>query len=268
MNIKTKIKLSNLTLSVVTFMTFFIIIWFIIFLISTVFKLNVFAEKTTEFYYLTILAALAIIASCAILSTTINISMIADSKIKEMKLDRTLGFGKKYWIGAMTSLIVLIAFLFTGDFISRSHSKRKLINESSDIVQRYHKSIDELPALLADTSKIGKIPSLLKFLSNQKKEFPTVILITSSEFDGQLAYLKINKSMTQSELKQPYYNDSFYECDKKDCEYLESVFTKGNNSIYCISEGADYRLYYPYVHDQEKLILLFTRYSRYGKIGS
>ena len=268
MNLKTKIQLSNLTLSIISIITLFIIVWFVIFLTSTVFKLNVFAEKTTEFYYLTILAALAIILSCSTLNTTLNISIVADSKIKEMKLDQSTRFGKGFYLKHMILFVSIILLLFIGDNLSRSNSKNKLIHESKNLIQRYNSSIDEFPEYLTDLSKIGKLPSVLKFLSNQKTEFPEVSLITVSKFDGQNAYLIISSYDTEKELVKPFYNNSFYKCDSKESEYLENVFNNNLDKIHVISIGSEYRLYYPILNKKQTFVLLFSKHNRYGKLGS
>lgn len=106
------------------------------------------------------------------------------------------------------------------------------------------------------------------FLSNQKEKFPSVRLILSDKFDGQLAYLEITQWENNESLKQPYFGNSFYKCEIQDCDYLEKFFTGKTTETHFWTEENDYKLYFPFDKDNKKFILVFTKYERHGKVGS
>lgn len=268
MKSNSKIKLANLTIKLMAFTVLVIILWFLIFIVSTTFNLNVFASKTTDFFMMIISAAIAIIICSAFLNISLNISLIADSKIREMKLEPAIKFGKKMFITFGLIFILIVSFLFIGDYLSRNKEKHLLYNECEDIVQRYDKSINEITECLADENKLKEIPSILQFLSNQKAEFPDVQIITSVDFNGQIAYLTITGYANAEDLGKPFFNNSFYQCNLKDCDYLKSVFEDDLDKIHFWSEESDYRLYYPVKTNKAHFVLLFSKYTRYGKFGS
>ena len=109
---------------------------------------------------------------------------------------------------------------------------------------------------------------ILKFLSNQKEKFPSVRLIVSDKFDGQLTFLEISQWQNDESLKQPFYDNSVYKCEIQDCDYLEQVFTSKTTDTHFWTEKNDYKLYFPFDKGKRIFILIFTKHERHGKVGS
>lgn len=264
-----KIKIANLATWIMIATVGLIILWFIGFIVSNTFNLNVFTSRTTEFFFSIIGFAFVLVACAAILNISLNISLIADSKIQDLKLDQTKTiFNKKFFFSSGLLILTLIGFLFIGDYLTRQNEKNKLVTEAKDLIDRYEQSIDELTLFIQDTATVGKVPEILKFLSNQKSEFPTVTLLTSDQYKNETVYLQVTSWTSEKTLKEPYFDYSFYKCSKVDCEYLKKVFENGNNDSYLWTEKNDYKFYFPVEKNGKKIILLFTKYERYGKIGS
>ncbi|HNV53453.1 MAG TPA: hypothetical protein PKM28_11215, partial [Tenuifilaceae bacterium] len=140
-----KVKISNLTTWIMLGTIALIILWFIGFIVSVTFDLNVFTSQTSEFFFAAIGFAFVLVACAAILSISLNISLIADSRIQEMKLDDSKSIiTKKVIYTSCLVVTLLIAFLFVGDYLSRQNEKAKLVNEAEDLIARYEKSIEEL----------------------------------------------------------------------------------------------------------------------------
>ena len=53
-----------------------------------------------------------------------------------------------------------------------------------------------------------------------------------------------------------------------DCDYLLEVFEKGKTDSYFWTEKNNYKYYYPFEKNGKKMLLLFSKYQRYGKFGS
>ena len=140
----------------------------------------------------------------AILNISLNIGLIADSRTQDIKYVGQSSITKKFFLIVTGLLISLVTFLFLGDFLTRQHEKNKLVSEANDIITRYSESINKISIGLADTSKVKDIPDILKFLSNQKEKFPSVQLITSDKFDGQLTFLLISSCESEESLKNPF----------------------------------------------------------------
>jgi hypothetical protein len=206
----------------------------------------------------------------AFLNISLNIGIIADSKVNNVKgeMNNKSSFYRKFIAVVVLILIVISGFLFLGDLLTRQNEKNKLIAECKEIISRYDNSITDISKALTDKSLIGEIPDILKFLSEQKQEFPGIILITNDFYMEQLTFMKITPYMNESDLKKELFGFSFYSCDDNDCNYLKEVFETDKSEYYFLSENNDYKLYYPITKGKRKNILLFNKFDRYGKIGS
>jgi hypothetical protein len=270
MKLRTKTRIANISIWVIVVTMVIVALFFFGFLIANTFDLNVFTSRTTTFIGTLFGASLVIVICGAFLNISLNIGIIADSKVNEItsgqKEKNT--FNKKFLYAAILILIVLGGFLFLGDYLTRQNEKNKLISECEETLSRYGKSIKDLSTALTDTALIGEIPDILKFLSEQKQEFPGIILITSDYYKEQLTFLEITSHTEKSDLKKEMFNLSFYRCSKNDCEYLKEVFETDKPDYFFWSEKDNYKLYYPVTTGEKKFILLFSKYESYGKIGS
>lgn len=268
MKTSNKIKLAHLTTWTMVVTISFIALFFIGYVVTNTFDLKVFTSRTSNFIFSFIGFSSVIVLCSAILNISLNISLIADSKTQELKDNGTSFVTNKFLFYAVGLIAIIVSFLFLGDFLTRQKEKNQIVSEANDIITRYQTSIDKISLGLADTSKIGDIPEILKFLSNQKQEFPSVALITNDNYDGQLTFLEINQYSNEKNLKQPFYNNSFYKCQIYDCDYLNNYFTGKTKENHFWTQKNNYNLYFPFESKSKKYILLFTKYERNGRSGS
>ena len=205
MTTELKVKLANLTIVIITLTVVVVFFWFVVQTVSSAFHLNVFAEKTSEFFILLLGAALAIVFSAALLNICLNLSILADARIRELPTQQNATFGKSFFLILAGLLLAIIASLFGGDYLSRRQEKDRLISECNDLVSRYQVSVDKIATALKDTSIIDDIPTILEFLSSQKSDYNDIALIVATEFDGQTTFLHMNDNMLSSSLKIPYW---------------------------------------------------------------
>jgi len=268
MKTSTKAKIVSMSTGIMIFTILFILLWFVIFITTSVFDLKVFEQKTSEFFFMSIMTAVTIVACAAFLSISLNMGIIADSKIKEMQTETTQYSWKKILLYFSGSVVLIIALLFFGDFLTKNYEKTRLISESKNVIERYKKSVDKIGYCLSDEDEIGAIPDILAFFSELKKDFQSVDLITNGKFEGQTVFLLITSRTEKKDLKKPYFNRSFYKCNKQDCDYLESVLNKGSDKILFYSQDSGYYLYEPIKSKGKKYILLFSKFREYGRMGS
>jgi len=268
MRTNNKIKLVNLTTWIMLITVSIIAFWFIGFVVSNTFDLNVFAQKSSTFIYSFIGFSAVLVLCSAILNISLNIGIIADNTGSDKESSRNNAIGRKFYLAITTIILGLIAFLFLGDYQTRKNTRDKLTDSSDYIVKTYAESINKLGPCLVDTGKVARIPEILKFLSDQKSEFPSVLLITSGKYDGQLTFLEIGQYDGERSLKKPLYGNSFYRCEDYDCKYLTEFFTGKASRTFFWTRENDYKLYYPFDMRGVRFILLFTKHQSHGKIGS
>lgn len=267
MTVKTKAAIVNLTNVVMLVIVGLIILFFIGFIISMTFSLNVFTEKTSTFIITFMSSAFGLILCSAILNISLNISIIADSKVFEMQPGAKTVINKKYILIFIGIIACLVIVLFAGDFITRYYEKSKLIRQADELTIRYDQSIKSIPSALRDTNIIEKIPETLKLLSNQSSSYNSVQIILSDTYDGQLTFISIDPHDSEKKLKEKYFGNSFYKCDD-DCSYLKEYFSGNTNESFFWTENSEYKYYKPFEIDGIKFILLFEEREQFGRIGS
>lgn len=75
-------------------------------------------------------------------------------------------------------------------------------------------------------------------------------------------YGKINDTI------QPIKKDFILKTTKVEREYLDKVFFKNLDEVRFSASDGRYELFYPYINDGKRIVLYFSDYQRYGKIGS
>jgi hypothetical protein len=270
MELKTKRNLANVSIWVIIITVAIIVLFFFGFILTNTFDLKVFANKSSDFLLTLFGASLVIVLCGAFLNMCLNISMIADAKVKEVAVE---SMGKKFfhhrflWIGILT-FVVLGGLLFLGDSLTRLKEKKVLVKQCEELMVQCDSSIVQISKSLADTSMIDDIPGILNFLGSQKEEFPEIVLITSDTYKGQLVFLKIGSGSNGEDLKKTLFDYSLYASNQFDSDYLKAVFTDGKKDYFFWSKGEAYKLYYPINKGGQKFVFLFSKSNRYGNIGS
>ncbi len=267
MNQQTKRRISNISTWVMIITIGIISIWFLGFIISNTFDLNVFSEKTSDFFISLFGTALVLVFCSAFLNISINISIIADSKSYTIPGVKSQT-GRYLLFGFLGVVLFVTGALFAGDYYSRKILKSNLYQECKDLIDRNNKILNDLSIDIKEKSKVFEIPKILGFLENQKKEFPTVTLILPVEYKDQLTFIKINSWSDSVNLAKDYYNLSVYPCEKFDCDYLTQIFTTSDTTYLLWTSKNNYRLYFPIKKNDTKFILLFDKTERYGRAGS
>lgn len=263
-----KIKLANLSTWTMVITICFIALFFIGHVTTVSFDLNVLTKRTSEFIFSFIGFSAVLVLCSAILNISLNIGLIADSKTQEIKDTEASFISRKWMLYMLGFLVAFVALLFLGDYLTRQNEKNKIIREANDVINRYSGSIQKISAGLTDTSKVHEIPEILRFLASQKQYFPSIRLITSDQFDGQLTFLEISNGASSQQLKTPYFGNSFYKCEAQDCDYLEKYFTGKTTDSHFWTHQNDYKLYFPFNENNRKFILVFSRVERHGSVGS
>jgi hypothetical protein len=268
MKTKNKVSLVNMTTGIMVVTISIVAIWFIGFVVTSAFDLNVFTRRTSDFLLSFIGFSAVLIFCSAILNISLNIGIIADSRVSAEDNRDVKKLNKNLYLSVLVGIVLFIAFLFLGDFLTRKYEKDKLVDSSDYVIKTYSETFNKIAQGLTDTSRVKNIPESLRFLSNLKSEFPSVDLITSGTYNGQLTFLELTQSDSWKSLKEPLFGNSFYKCTDFDCKYLTDFFTRKTNDNLFWTKESDYKLYYPFDIKGTRFIIVFSKYERNGKIGS
>jgi len=84
MKLKTKARLANISIWVIVVTIVIIALFFFGFLLSNTFDLKVFANRTSDFIWTLFGASMVIVICGAFLNISLNIGIIADSKVSQI----------------------------------------------------------------------------------------------------------------------------------------------------------------------------------------
>ncbi|MGJ4789460.1 hypothetical protein [Leptospira koniambonensis] len=244
--------------------------WVIIFITINVFGLRVFREKLTELFLISILGIFALIAGSFLLNIVTNLTIIADS-VKGAK-ELSPGSRKsriKYFLLFSLSLILLIGFLFLGNYLTINKKRKLLENDAAKLISEYHKEIELLAFYKFGRTYENKAAEILHVISRVNNEFPTVEIIHRINLESKNVLIAFDQNQDWEKDSNYKEADFIYTSSREEKDYINSVLDEHKELVpYFEADEGYYKLIYPVKIKDNILFLLLTDYQRYGKIGS
>jgi hypothetical protein len=144
-----------------------------------------------------------------------------------------------------------------------------LIASAKSIIENNKEKSNELVNYSFNETWIIETENILDLYSKTDTHFPNVSVIVADSIDKSEVFLgfryydgKLNDTI------QPIKKDFIQQTTEEEREYMEEVFYKNIDKIRFSANDGRYELFYPYIKDEKRIILYFSDYQRYGKIGS
>ena len=265
MNNKSLVKLSNIV-GIIAIIA--LIYWVFTFISIEVFGLKIFRENITETFYMSIFGILALMFGALIINVMFNLTRIAekhnqdDNKVKKSS--------KKLWILFTLSFPVLFVFLLGGNFLTENKKEKMLIASAKSIIENDTAKANQLVNYSLTIEWAKKTEEILRIIAKTDKHFPHVDVIVADTLKN--VFLRFDNNCTRYNDNNEYelYAKSRYiaSTTKQERDYLSTVFFENNNEIRFSSRDGNYELFYPYRKNGKVIVLYFSDYQRYGKIGS
>ncbi len=272
MKMQTRVSLSNATLSLLTFVAFIFLLGTFVLVFCVGLQINPFQETITGLLIATYVGLIGISAILTLLNVASNISLIADTKMADLKIEpegRTL---KKWGVSFVVAALLLVGLALAGTYASKEKFLTVVQSQADEILKENGELLEKISVLLA-SGKPGdykKIQEIKDFLQNQRKDLPQLTLIYSANFEGKIAFYQI-RNFFNGDLEKNTFVPEYYNCTKGlDCSYLKNFFSGENTSVlqkYTLRDDQFY-IFIPYVGKAGRFILLFDRRNSYGKFGS
>lgn len=266
MNNKKLVKLSNI-IGITSIIL--LLYWVFIFISITVFGLKIFRENITEIFYLSVVGIIALMFGALIINIMFNLTRIAekhnnDNIVIEKSTKNSLRFA--LWI----SFPIILGILFGGDYLTSKKKENLLISSAKSIIDNNSIKAEKLVSYTFNEKWIIETSEILELFSKTDKHFPNVAVIVADSIDNSRVFLAFNDFSNGSitDTIQPEKIDYIQQTSKEERDYLESVFYKNTNQIKFNANKGNYELYYPFFYKGKKIVLFFSDYQRYGKIGS
>lgn len=266
MNYKKLVKLSNI-IGITSIIL--LVYWVFIFISITVFGLKVFRENLTETFYLSVVGILSLMFGALIINVMFNLTRIAEKHNHDNSTPVRTRF-KKWGLLFALSFPLIFALLYAGDYLTSHKKEKMLIASAKSILDSNLAKSNKLLNYTFDKKWIFETEETLELYANTDESFPYVSVIVSDTVSGSQVFLGFRRgelfNLNDTVVPQKKY---FIEKTSKDeREYLKKVFFQGYNEVHFTARDGRYELFYPFAKDGKKVVLHFSEYQAYGKIGS
>jgi len=265
MNNRALVKLSNV-IGVIAIIA--LVYWVFVFISITVFGLKVFKENITETFYLSIVGILALMIGSLITNVMFNLTRIAEKHNQDAV--RTMQKNsKKTGILFALSFPLLFFFLFGGDYLTAKQKEKMLIASAKSIIEANAEKSNKLVNYSFNKRWIAETSDILELYSKTDKHFPTVSVIVADTLSDSRIFLGFRDSYGNlSDTLNPTKKDYIHQTTKEERDYLTDVFFNNLSEVRFSAYNGYYELFYPYFENEKKIVLYFSDYQRYGKLGS
>lgn len=286
MNAKKLVKATNIVGMVAVVL---LVYWVFALILIQVFGLKVFREHITEIFLMSILGIFAVMGGTLMLNIMLNLTRIAERGQEEESKG-----GRKTLYLLLAVFPLLAALLFGGNYLTIQQKRDILIQSSERIVKDNPAQIDALADYRFDLAYIRKTSEILDLMAKDNSSFKSAVIIVPDKIDNKSVYLAFSADssrLTLSDEVVPTTNqnaegsdnfvvnrngekvavkktDYVYSPDLKEREYLQKVFAGQTQEMRYEAEDGHYSLCHPYRKNGKTIILCFSDYQEYGKIGS
>ena len=294
MNAKKLVKATNIIgMVAVTLLVY----WVFALILIQVFGLKVFREHITEIFLMSILGILAVMGGTLMLNIMLNLTRIAERGQEE-----EVRGGRKTVYLLLAVFPILAALLFGGNYLTIQQKRDILIQSSERIVKDNSAQLDALADYRFDLAYIKKSSEILDLMAKDDLSFKSAMIIVQDKIDNKPVYLAFSAdsrlnvggeavpAASQNEAvpaanQNVEGNDNFvmdrngekvmvkkmdyvYSPNLKEREYLQKVFAGQTQEMRYEAEDGHYSLCHPYRKNGKTIVLCFSDYQEYGKIGS
>jgi len=265
MNNKALVRLSNI-IGITSIIL--LVYWVFIFISITVFGLKVFRENLTETFYLSVVGILALMFGALIINVMFNLTRIAE-KHNQDDINNTKSASKKLGIIFGISFPIVFGLLFGGDYLTSRKKEKMLISSAKSIIESNIDKSNKLVNYSFDEKWIIETDNILDIYGKTDKHFPYVSVIVGDSIDKSQIFLGFRDYYgSLNDTIQPLKKNFIHQTTKEEREYLKKVFYSGINEVRFSASDGQYELFYPYFKNGKRIVLYFSEYQRYGKMGS
>ncbi|HXM99822.1 MAG TPA: hypothetical protein VN982_15240 [Candidatus Dormibacteraeota bacterium] len=271
MELETKAQIARATLSLLVVVASLFFLGVLILVLCLGLEINPFRETTTSFLVAAFAGIAGVAAVLVLLNVATNMSLIADAKIAELKIESRRGVLRKWLIAFGLSAAVLATLVFGGTYLSKERFLGVVHTQADEVLRANNNLLEEISRRLASGKQedYKRIAEIQTFLQNQRSGLPQLTVIYSGKFSDKLALYRVNEYFPEYPVTS--YAPAYFTCTQNlDCEYLTRFFSGEKVGIlqkYTLRDDQFY-IYMPFVGNEARFVLLFDRRNSYGKVGS
>jgi len=268
----TKVQIARTTLSLLTLVASLFLLGVLVLVLCVGLEINPFKETTTSFLIATFVGLIGVAAVLVLLNIAVNMSLLADARIAELKIEPRRGMLRRWVIAFFVIAAASVALVFAGTYFSKERYLAVVHAQADEVLNANKSLLDEVSRLLSSGQydDYERISGIRDFLANQRSGLPQLTVIYSSKFADKLAFYKISDYFPRDP-QNKIYTPTYFQCSQNlDCDYLKRFFSGAKVSAlekYTVRDDQFY-IYVPVIGEKARFVLLFSRTNTYGKLGS
>jgi hypothetical protein len=272
MEVDTKSQIAKITLSLLIGVVSLFFLGVLVLVLCAGLQINPFKETTTSFLVAAFTGLVGVAAVLVLLNVATNVSLIADAKIAELRIEPGRGSLRKWFIAYFFVAILLVGLVFGGTYLSKERYLEVVRAQADEVLNENKGLLDEVSRLLASgkPEDFGRIFEIRTFLENQRSGLPQLTLIYSGKFADRPTFYRVNQYFPFDPEKKTY-TPVYFACTRNlDCDYLTKFFSGEKVDVlqkYTVRDDQFY-IYIPFKGKEARFVLLFDRRNSYGKLGS
>ncbi len=268
MNLKFLVKLSNIVALVSILL---LIYWVFIFVSVQVFGFRIFRENLSQTFGMSVLGVLALMGGSLMINVMFNLTRIAQKHNADPEIEMTPA-SKKWALVFAVSFPLLFGGLFAGDYLTSLKKENMLIQSAKAVLETNLEKTNRLVNYEFSDGWLSSTRDTLEFFEKTERNFPHVSVIVRDQLDGTPVFLAFRDYSTAKNDKgepiPPNKRSYLMTISKSDRDYLNKVFDDGHSETRFSAADGRYELFYPYEKDGKRIVLYFSDYQQYGKMGS
>jgi hypothetical protein len=249
-----------------------------IFISITVFGLKVFREHLTETFYLSVIGILALMSGALMLNIMFNLTRIAEKHNNDINTPEKSQ--KKLVILFIFSFPLLFIFLYGGNYLTSAKKEKMLVASARSIIENDSIKTNRLVNYSFDKEWINETSNVLDFFSKTDTHFPNVSVVVLDTLDNSHVFLSFSTRRYSYyenievvngviiDTIPPTKKNFIRKTTKVERDYLSDIFVNKKDYIRYSAKNGRYELFYPYLKNGKIIILYFSDYQEYGKLGS
>ncbi len=268
MNLRTLVKLSNIVASISILL---LIYWIFVYASVEVFGFRIFRENISQTFGMSVLGILALMAGSLMINVMFNLTRIAQKHNQDIVAESTRSSKKWYFIFAL-SFPLIFGLLFTGNYLTSKKKENLLVQSARSIVDANTEKTNRLLNYEFNDQWLNDTRDTLTFFEETDRNFPHVSMIVKDSIDGVPVFLAFRDygmiKNDKGEIVLPEKRSFLMKTTKPDRDYLIKVFDEELNETRFTASDGSYELFFPFQKDGKRIVLHFSDYQRYGKMGS
>ena len=268
----TRNHLIRLSGGIALFSMLLLLYWVFAFCCVSVFGLKVFGQNMTETFGLSIFGILSLLAGSLIVNVVLNLTKIANSLAGEVSPSGS-GVSQRHrsklmWFVLAGLFPVIALALFAGDWASAKRKEQRLMHGARAMLRENARELEALAEYSFTPGYVNRAAETLKLLSRINERSPQVMVIVEEQTPERRFILAFENHSSWESSGVRTRAEFVYPCSPEEREYLLRVFEgQESNHRFSASDGR-YELYLPAKIGNRTIVMYFSDWNRYGKLGS